>query len=286
MKNILVPTDFSSTSKNAALYAIQLAQQLEVPKVILYHAYEISLVIDSPVPDVELLDEKFLKKESIDQLEELKHFLQSVSPKALTIETCAEYGNLNSGLDTACAATGSGLIVMGVTGGGLIKEKLIGSNAIAVAKYSKVQVIVVPPHAGFTKINDVLLLTDFKNSDTTIPDAFIKGLIHNTKAKLYVLHIEEGGRHPERMQPSGVTGESYALYKLLKDIHPEYHFIKSEGFVETVNDFAKKHMIDLIITAPRKHSFFETLFAPTHTKRLAFHSSIPVAIVRRSLTKR
>ena len=98
---------------------------------------------------------------------------------------------------------------------------------------------------------------------------------------VYVLHIEEGGRHPERMQPSGVTGESYALYKLLKDIHPEYHFIKSEGFVETVNDFAKKHMIDLIITAPRKHSFFETLFAPTHTKRLAFHSSIPVAIVRR-----
>ena len=40
MKKILVPTDFSDTSKNAAAYAMQLASNIPGAAVIRYHAYD------------------------------------------------------------------------------------------------------------------------------------------------------------------------------------------------------------------------------------------------------
>ena len=61
MKNILVPTDFSATARNAARYALQLAEQSRAPKVIFYNAYQAPLMVDPMVPAVQLLNEEKFK---------------------------------------------------------------------------------------------------------------------------------------------------------------------------------------------------------------------------------
>lgn len=281
MKNILVPTDFSPTSKNAARYALQLAEQLGAPKVILYNAYQAPLMVDPMVPAVQLLNEENLKKDSQEALDKFKLFVTAFCPKNCTIETYCEYALLNNGLDEACLATGANLIVMGITGGGLLTEKLIGSNTISVAKHSKIPVIIVPPNSRFTKIEEVMLLSDFDKADKTIPVGPLRSIMEETKAKLFVFNVEEEVDEYGVTYPSNVLGESYAVHTLLQDLNPEYHFTRNKNYMKAIDDFVLEHHIDLIITIPQKHSFFESLFSSSHTKMLAFHSHIPLMVTHR-----
>jgi nucleotide-binding universal stress UspA family protein len=278
METILLPTDFSPTAKNAALYALKLAEQLGVKKLVLYHSYEIPVTIDPLVPGIQMLDMESLKQggeEAVNNLAlQLKDFAGSIQ-----IDTINEYGALADGLDEVGARTNAGLVVMGITGGGILEEKLIGSNALSVAKHTKVPVIIVPSKAAFTRIESVMLASDFDKSDKTIPVEPIRKIVEETKAKLLVFHLEENEDENSVTYSSAPEGESYALYTLLQDLAPEYHFEKDKDFVEAINEFALEKGVDLIITIPKKHGFFDGLFSTSHTKALAFHSHVPLMVV-------
>jgi nucleotide-binding universal stress UspA family protein len=281
MKNILVPTDFSTTAKNAARYALQLAAQIGAPKVIFYNAYSAPIIVDPMVPAVQLLNEENLKKDSQDALDKFQLFVKAFCPKDCEVETYCEYALLNNGLNEVCQKTNSELIVMGITGGGLLTEKLIGSNTLSVAKHSDVPVIIVPANSRFTRIEEVMLLSDFDKADDKIPMNPVRRIIELTKAKFFVFNVEKEVDEFGVTYPSNVLGESYAVHTLLQDLNPEYHFTKNQHYMQAIDDFVKEHHIDLIITIPQKHSFFEKLFSSSHTKMLAFHSHIPLMVMHR-----
>lgn len=277
MKNILVPTDFSATAENAARYALQLAEQLGTPKVILYNAYQAPILVDplAMAPALQLLSEEQLMSDSKEQLEKFKLVLQAFCPKKCVIEAFCEYALLNNGLDEVCAKTGSGLVVMGITGGGALEESLIGSNTISVSRNSTVPVIIVPAKAVFTRIKEVALACDFRDVVETTPVQPIKELLQATGARLHVLNIDY---HNKAFNPD-VPFQSLMLDALLKDVQHEYHFLEKKDFMEAINGFVLDKRIDLLITIPKKHGLFETLFTKSHTKKMAFHSHVPVMIV-------
>ena len=278
MEAILVPTDFSATAQNAAVYALQLAEQIGVKKIVLYHSYEIPVTIDPMAPGIQMLDMESLKEDSAKGLIIFKEGLISFA-KGILIDTISEYGALSEGLDEVCNRTHAGLVVMGITGGNALEEKLIGSNAISVAKHTKIPVIIVPAKTGFTRVEEIMLTSDFDKADTTIPVELVRNIIAETKAKLFVFNIEEEVDEYAVKYPSNVIGESYAIHTLLQDMNPEYHFSKNTDYIEAVNDFALEYKIDLIISIPKKHGFFERLFSASHTKQLAFHSHVPVMVI-------
>ena len=279
MKNILVPTDFSATALNAAHYALQLAKQLGTARLVLYHAYQAPMVIDPMVPVVQFVNEDQLKRDSQEALEKFKLILLAFCPKTCVIETYCEYALLNMGLDEACAKTNSDLIIMGITGGGILEEKLVGSNTLSVAKHTKVPLIIVPANSQYTGINRIMLASDFDKADTTIPVELLKKIITETNAKLIVFNIEEETDEYAVKYPANVMGESYAIYTLLQDLKPEYKFSTNTNYTETINQFVLEYQVDMVITIPKKHGFFERLFSPSHTKMLAFHSHVPVMII-------
>ncbi len=280
MKNILVPTDFSATAQNAARYTLELAKQLGAPKVILYNAYQAPLMIDPMVPAVSLLDEAQLKEASRHELDKFKLALQAFCPDNCVLETYCEYALLNNGLDAPCVANDAGLIVMGITGGGMLEEKLIGSNTVAVARHSQTPVIIVPKDAVFRPVKTVVLLSDFDKADKTIPVKAVRRIVENTKAKLLVFNREEIPDEYGVMYPSNVVGESYAVHTLLQDLNPEFHFSKNKHYVEAVNQFALEHQADMVITIPKRHSFLESLFTTSHTTQLAFHTHVPLMVIQ------
>jgi len=276
METLLVPTDFSPTAKNAALYALQLAEQLAAKKIVLYHSYEIPVTIDPMVPGIQMLDMESLKEGSEKGLEIFKQELLA-SANGITIDTISEYGALTQGLDEVCAKVNAGLVVMGITGGGVLEEKLIGSNTLSVAKHTKLPVIIVPADARFTRIEEIMLTSDFDKADKTIPVDLVRKILAETKAKLFVFNIEEDELIEK--YPSTIMGESYAIHSLLQDMNPEYHYSTNTNYVEAVNDFALEYQVDLIISIPKKHGFFEKLFSSSHTKQLAFHSHVPLMVI-------
>lgn len=277
MKNILVPTDFSATALNAAKYALHLAEQINAPKIILYNAYQAPVALDpmAMAPAVLLLDEEQLRTSSMEALEHFRNTLKADCPSNCSMELFCEYALLNNGLDQVCEKTGSGLIVMGITGGGLLEETLIGSNTILVSKHSTKPVIIVPKSAVFKKIEKVAMACDFRSVIDTTPVEPIRDLLKLTGAKLMVLNIDQTREHfdPE------IPFQSKMLDELFQSNYPEYHFIEQDDFMEGVHSFVLENKIDLLITIPKKHGFFDQLFHRSHTKQMAFHVHVPLMVV-------
>ena len=56
----------------------------------------------------------------------------------------------------------------------------------------------------------------------------------------------------------------------------EFYFIKKSDFYVAVDEFIDDHKIDIMITIPKHQSNSTSLFKSSHTKRLAYHSHIPI----------
>lgn len=269
MQNILVPVDFSETSYRAALYALKLAEQMHAQKVILYHAYQAPLTVDSPVAAVQLFDEVQLKKDSTAALLRFREKLEGACSSGCFLETYNEYSLLINGVDEVCQLTNCKMVVMGIPGGGALSEKLIGSNTVSVARHSTVPVIIVPTGVTCKLPQKIVLLTDYAHTDENVPINNIHWFLDQTHAELMVLHIEKDASIKKELQE----------IVLLKDHKPTYHVVHHTSFTEGVNDFIKKHEADMVVILPKNHGFFTSLFTTSHTTRLVFHSSIPVLAI-------
>lgn len=263
MQAILLPTDFSATAKSAAMYAVSLARQTGINRIVLYHSYEIPVSVDPITPGVQMIDLDTIKESAANQLADFELQLKPFAT-GISIELLNEYGALTEGLDEVCENVNADLVVMGITGGGVIEEKIIGSNTVSVAKHTKVPVIIVPVNTKFTPVRSVLVVSDFDKNEE-IPVNAIRKIVKETQAKLFVLDTHAGENKNE-------------LYPALQELTPEYHISANTHFVEAINEFIDTHAIDLVISIPKDHGFFAGLFSESHTKMLAFHSHVPVMV--------
>lgn len=278
MKNILVPTDYSPEAKNAALYAIGLAAQLNAESIILYNAYQAPPVITEHglVPTAApFLDVDTYRDISNAGMTTFRKAIEDFCPPEIKIEEITEYAALDNEVDKVGKNKAADLIVMGIAGTSKFEEVLIGSTAINVVYNTKTPVIIVPSGAKHTLVRSVMLACDFRKVAETVPLQRIKKLLDATKANLHVVNIYGNDRELDTSK----TYQQELLRSLLKDYEPCFSFIHSDNFVEGVNNFVEKNNIDIIITIPKKHGFFEGLFKESHTKRLAFHSHVPTMCV-------
>lgn len=279
MKTILVPTDYSAASKNATVYAIRLASQLDAEKIILYNAYQATPVITehaiTPTGTTPFLDLETLADISKTGMQHFKQSIESLLPAGLKIEEVTEYAAVDNEVDAVGQKKGADLIVMGITGTSKIEEVLIGSTSINVVQNTKIPVIIVPSDAIHTSVKNVMLACDYKKVVETTPVQSIKNLLDATGATLHVVNVYE--THKELDNSKSYQQE--LLRSLLKDYEPRFSFIHNEDFLTAINDFVEKTNIDLIITIPKKHGFFEGLFKESHTKKLAFHSHVPIMCI-------
>jgi nucleotide-binding universal stress UspA family protein len=276
MQTILVPTDFSETSKNVAIYAIALAKQIGASKIILYNAYEIimpAIGIDQTFPSAMPIDIEVYKNISNSGLTTFTKNLEHLCDNQVVLETKSDFNTLVNGISEAVITNHVDLVIMGVTGGNALEESLIGSNAVDVAKEVTVPMIIVPPNAVFKQIEEITLAVDLKKVAATTPTQPIKTLLDIVKAKLFVLHVNDGEDEDDK------DDEMDVLSGLLQGYNPEYFFVNNVSFIDGINDFVDSKNVDLIVTIPKKHGWFESLFTKSHTKILAFHSHVPLMVI-------
>lgn len=280
MKNILVPVDFSPTAINAARYALGWISQEPGRKMVLYNASQTVLSAFHANPDLEGLNEEDLLPLQEEQMYQLKQELLSAAIVPVAIDTRCVYELFQDDLTAVCQQTGTELIIMGITGGSKLREKLIGSNALQVARHSANQVIIVPPGASFSGIRRVMLLTDYDQVDETTPFGAIQQLLEITGAKLDVLHVEESktsaAKHTRILRQ-----ENAVMHHHLRTYHPTYFIAYNESFEQAVHDVTDQHEIDLIIVIPKKMGYFDRLLSTSHTDVMAFHSHVPVLVAHK-----
>jgi nucleotide-binding universal stress UspA family protein len=276
MKTILVPTDFSETAYNAASYAVNLASDLEANKIVFYNAFQAPPVMtENTLPAMPIVDIETMKEISEQGMSAFLERIKTKCPAGIELTQKTGFSVLLNDIDEICKEEAAELIVMGITGTSKIEEVLIGSTALSVVKHTRVPVIVVPAEAKYNSIKNVMLASDFKDVEETTPVHSIKSLLNATKAALYIVNVQER----DKEITADKTAQQQSLLKLLQEYNPRIEFENNEDFIAGINHFVETNNIDIIITIPKKHKLFEGLFTERHTKKLAFHSHVPLMFI-------
>lgn len=283
MKTIIVPTDFSQTASNAADYAVHFAQQVKASRIVLLHAYEIPVAIDPMMPGIQIPEIDGFRESAEKRLYQFRaELLLKYSNTGLVFDIHAVYGSIVSALEDFGENNPIELVVMGITGGGALEETLIGSNTVHIAEHSHIPLIIVPAFSSFKPIQKLMFACDFNDAEKYIPVEQIGNVQALTGASLLVFNIETAPDEFEQTFPGTVMGESFAVHTVLEKLNPSYHFSHDENFIEGVNHFVDEQKIDLVITVPKEHNFFSQLFSSSHTKKLAFHSHVPILVLSKN----
>jgi nucleotide-binding universal stress UspA family protein len=266
MKRIIVPTDFSETSKNAARYAVQVAATLRDTSVILYH------VSDSSPLTEDRKDRLIILQAALDNWR--TEFSEvSTADVELVVE---ESSSLTDSLHRYVRHHGIELIIMGITGATRLEQIFMGSNTLNVVDLGVCPVIIVPPNTTYKPIKRVLFASDLKDISATVPIAPIKSILNLFRPTVFVVNVDTD--HYVEVTEEYKKQRSI-LENMLQDYNPEFYFMRLYDFEDSISTFAADRDIDLILTVPKKHNFLLGLFKTSHTKRLAYHSHVPILAV-------
>lgn len=268
MKTILVPTDFSESAFNAALYAMDLAKSLQA-KIHLLNIYHIPNPLKTlPVEIIITPDE--LKSDTESELKKTAALLQEIKPGSAEITLASRNGHSGEEIIAYAKFVHADLVIMGMRGAGIVKEKLIGSVATSVINHCPVPVLVVPGEASYHKVNNVIFASDGEDIHEQSHLNLLLEVIRTHDSRLNIVTILPKHGHDSR--------ESIAerLDRSFMNVHHAYHFPQTNDISKGILDFVQSHHGDWLVMIPRKHTFLQTLFSESHTRQMAFHTHIPL----------
>jgi nucleotide-binding universal stress UspA family protein len=276
MNNVIVPIDFSETSKNAARYAAHISTLIPDAHLILYNVFD-TLEYGSDSSPLGTEGEEDASRKAIVELALASVQTELASITGARISCVAEENNrFLDTLEAYVKRNNIQLIIMGITGATRLGQVLMGSNALNIVKRAIAPTIIVPPDAHSQSARNVLLLTDFQDIENTIPIATVKSVLDLFNPHLYIVNVD----HEHYVQVTDeYKAERAKLESQLREYKPEFYFIRLFDFVEATNQFVADYKIDLILTFPRKHSFLSNMFKTSSTKQLAYHSHVPIAAI-------
>ncbi len=256
MKDFIIPVDFSETSLNAVRYAADMLSGRPESHVILYNMFKHE--DDSAMAG--------------SYLESLKAELEQKDVSH--IELVKELGSdLIDNLGRLAYQKTAEMIIMGITEKEEWRQLLLGSNTVRMAETSVCPVMIIPPHAKFNGINNIDMTSDFKNVVETTPVLAIKTILELFSAQLHIVNVDN--EHYVSLTEEYLD-ERGKMQKLFLDFNPEFYFIGINDFYEAIDEFVKSKNIDMIIVMPKNHRFINSIFSTSHTKKLAFHSPVPI----------
>jgi nucleotide-binding universal stress UspA family protein len=258
MINIIIPLDFSQTSFNAAHYAANMYKGRADVTLILYHFYVHG-------------EDTETAKEYLDSLQEELGRLGSA------VETQLESGEkFIDSLAAFAHAKRAYMVVMGLTGRTPMAQRFSGSNTLLISEKEVCPVLIIPENVTFNGFQNALITSELKYVEETPCLLTVKRVLAYFKPSLHILNVDP--KHYLELTEE-YKAEKDKMETLMKEFDPAFYFMDLYDFHESVDAFATDNDIDLIIIAPKYHDFFGKLFKTLHTKKLIYHTKVPVLAV-------
>lgn len=275
MKTLVVPTDFSSVSVNAMNYAVDMAQAINAG-IVLLHVYNVPVSFtDSPISPVTTVSIEEMKRTSEERLEELKKNLVIATAGNIQVYTEARLGDTIEELSAICKSVQPLAIIMGSHGATGLERMIMGSNTLTAMRQLKCPVLVVPPGTTYNGIRKIGLACDFENVVQSTPVEYIKNIVTEFGADLYVLNVQD----IDQEDLEDATMDTAYLDAMLEDIRPKYVQLTGKDVVESINSFAEHNNLDLVMVIPKKHRFIDSFFHKSKSKELVTHAHIPIVSI-------
>jgi nucleotide-binding universal stress UspA family protein len=273
METILVPTDFSPAAKNAAKYAVKLADFLNA-KLVLVNAFTAPIATTDTMFPLDIVMP--LQNVASKNLEVLKNELFLQSEKNIDIECEAEMGSTYDVISFSVKKHDVDLIVMGITGeAGIIKEHLIGSSAVKVARNIEIPTFIIPEKAKYQPIHHISFACDMEKTGQIPLINVVKSFCKIFEAELEVVNVE--GLEEETSYEKART--SVYIEKKLEAVKHKIVYVSENKVSKGIEDYLESTSTDLLIINPKKHNILHTLFKENVTNELAFHVYVPILAI-------
>jgi nucleotide-binding universal stress UspA family protein len=275
MKKILLPIDFSETSENAFVYALEMAKIFDA-ELVLLHTFDLPIIDSQSLPvnysviyeSIELTNFDHFK----DDLPRLHAIAAERNSDNIVMNHILMEGDLVYNIKKVVKQENIDFIVMGTKGAEGWLDSFLGTNTGSVISDVSVPVLSVPIGAKFNKFENIAFTTRFRKKDI---EALVKVLLLAKK-----LHAQVKCLHVKTSDSDVNTVEINRWKEHFKDEENlQFFIIPSDDVKETIEDFLVTQDIDLLAMLTYKRNFFVELFTTTTAQKLSYHLNTPILVL-------
>ena len=271
MKKILVPMDFSEVALNAFEHALEFAKTVNGELVLLY-TYELPIVDQQIFPtnssdyleEIELSELELFKNE----LPKLETIAKRLNLSHIPLSHKILNGDLINNIKDSVRENNINFVVMGTAGAVGWKEIFVGTNTAEVMTSVEVPVLCVPLEAKYSKIETICFTTRYREKDKVALHQVLQ-FAKKANATVKCLYV--------KTEDTDNSEETFLAWQNeFKNEPVQFFILPSDDVKETILSFITHQEIDVIAILTYKRSFFESLFSPSFTKKIAYNFNIPI----------
>lgn len=264
--NILVPTDFSENARNSFEFAKKYAL-LNQGSITLIYTYYSAYDFASQAAKILLQLEAWV----LPAREEWNS-----GPSKLNISHKIVHGTVATAVTSTAYREGYDLIIMGTQGASGIHKSLIGSNTSHVIKDSQIPVLAVPYNSQFEVVESITIAIEVGGIEKRFYDQLFK-LTKKWKLPFRATHLET-----HENQWLGFSREDLENHLIKNYPETPFTFINpsSEDTLLDLNQYLIKFPNTLLVMYSKNTSFFEYLFNRSKAIKMAYHTHVPLLVIK------
>jgi nucleotide-binding universal stress UspA family protein len=273
INKILVPTDFSKVAENALQYALKVAEKCGASLHIL-HVKQVPMIDATYPADTYQLYAAELEQVESEAREKMESTLLKGSP--VKYEFYSIMGFVADEVIRHANENSIDLVIMGTTGASGLAEILVGSNAASVIGKTVIPVLIIPPGHSYKPVTNILYSTDYNEPEFPAVSRMMY-FAELYDAKVTVLHVKtEFDRYFNSESNFFARNKEQFVNHHINIINAE-----SGDVIEIIDKHIDDMKIDMLVMAKHNRGFFDRLFHRSLSKKMAYHSKVPLLVVNK-----
>ncbi len=284
INKILVPVEFTEYSVNGCYYALGLAEKYKA-ELHIFHCFHNPYLETMPYSDnadYGMNYDPYIQEIESSAREELKGLVKKIREETerrkisgVNIDYTLTSGAIDDQLVLIYEEYKPDLVVLGTRGKGKKNNDIMGRVTTKLIESVESPILSIPEETEFDQFNEinVLYATNFDVSDYNAIRKLM-GIMSVFKIKLHCVHIDTGDSGPavyEKMERL----KKYFVQRY-KNINVEFDIMRHEDILGGIQNFINENFINIISLSSHKRNIFVRLFYPSITKKIFFHTNLPL----------
>lgn len=277
MKRILVPVDFSPTSKKAFRYAVDIAARAG-GTVILCHFFKPLKSSDSGAPHYAREYNQRIETNNLKRLQRLKKKVLADTSESVTISTLVGRFPVVKNILEFAESNHVDLIVMGTQGATGLKKITVGSIAAKVMEQSEIPVLLVPEKFTWKKPEKIVFTTTISKSDNNVFPILLN-LANLYDTKITVVNLRDPHQLYGFKEKEEFEMYAYSVQRTFDHVNIQFRQLETFSVEKTMETLYKEVPYDVLVMERRKLDRLSRFLQRSFTKKMAHITNLPLMIV-------
>jgi len=265
---ILVPTDLSENADNALEFAKQLIIQNGGEIILLFTYYA--------VYDFAAQATRIIGQIEKDAKKALKKAIKINNPENLAMDYRIVQGTVENAVDSTAKALDIDLIIMGTQGASGLKKVMLGSNTADVIRQVRIPVLAVPAGSTYERVKEIIVAVELKKEDPKTLHQ-VMDLTAQWRLPYEIVHIKKEEKYDTEVDFNGLQQYIANNFPLAEVSYMTY---QADSIDKGLEIYLNDHPQALLVMFSKTRSFFEQLFESSRSVEMAYHTHVPLLVVK------